>query len=156
MSEGTRAIDWLMLAIEALVLLLISYEVLAGQIRHRRDQQRRSTITERVVALSAFMDKGMRIKSCVPDPQITNWQLVKPWMDSVQKWTDETNAFLAGHSSRASSAFMLTTDAGHMDTVVYSAGRQFALFGDVRECYQRFAVQLANLRRIIEQPEAYF
>ena len=62
----------------------------------------------------------------------------------------------SSHSSRASSAFMLVTDAGNMDSVVSSGGRHFALSGEFREFYQRFAVRLANVRRILEQADAYF
>jgi hypothetical protein len=156
MFEGTRPIDWLMLVIEALVLLLILYEVIVGDIRHRRERQSRLAISKRVSELSWLMDKGQRIQTCVPDPQITNWQLVKPWIDSVQAWKEETNTFLAARSPRASSAFMLITDAGNMDSVVHFSGRQFALTGEVREFYQRLVIQLANLRRIMEQPDAYF
>ena len=156
MFEGTRAIDWLMLVIEALVLILISWEGIVSEKRHRKEQRRQTTVRERVLELSRLMDKGQRIKSGVPDPAITNPQLVTPWKDSVEAWSEETNTFLAGHSSRASSSFMLVTDAVNMDSVVYSSGRQFALTGDFREFYQQFVVRLANLRRIVEQADAYF
>ena len=115
-------------------------------------------ISERVVELSRLMDKGQREQYCVPDSQIRDWQAIKPWIDSVAAWTEETNALLAIVSflTRIGLAFMLITDAGNMDSVVYSSGRQFALTGQVRECYQRLVVQLANLRRIMEQAEVYF
>lgn len=156
MFEGTRAIDWVMLGVEGLVVLLISYEVFVGEMRHRRERQRRLTVSNIVVELSRLMDKGRWIQSSVPDPTIMNPQLVEPWRKSAQAWTEETNAFLASHSSRASSAFMLVTDAGNMDSVVTSGGRQFSLTGEFREFYQQFAARLANLRRILEQADAYF
>jgi hypothetical protein len=156
MFEGTRAIDWVMLGVEVLVVLLISYEVFVGEMRHRRERRMRLTVSNIVLELSRLMDKGRRLQSSVPDPGIMNPQVVKPWKDSVDAWTEETNTFLVSHSSRASSAFMLVTDAGNMDSVVTSGGRQFALTGEFREFYQQFVVRLANLRRILEQAEAYF
>jgi hypothetical protein len=156
MFEPTRTIDWVMLVVEGLVLVLILYEVVVGEIRHRGERRRRQTVGNIVLELSRLMDKGRWIQSSVPDPSIMNPQLVEPWRKSAQAWIEETNAFLASHSSRASSAFMLVTDAGNMDSVVKSGGRQFALTGEFREFYQRFAAGLANLRRILEQADAYF
>jgi hypothetical protein len=145
-----------MLVIEALVLLLILYEVIAEQIRHRTEERRESMLNERVLMLSKLMDRGLRIQSIVPDPQITNQQSIDPWFEIVRQWIDEANEFLLNHSANASAAFLLVTDAAQMDSAVYSSGRHFYVTGLVREHYQKLVVHLENLRRIMGKPEAYF
>jgi len=138
---------------EFLVLALIAYEVIHNNL-HERKESRRQPIVE---AVSKLMDKGMRIKSAVPDPQLTtDYRVIRKWMDDALAWTDETNSVLARNSPRASSAFLLITDADSMERIIFVAGRTIVLTGDVRECYQRLVVQLQNLRRIMEIPAAYF
>ena len=94
MFEGTRTIDWVMLVVEGLVLLLILYEVVAGERRHRAERRRRLRVSSIIVELSSLMDKGQRLQSSVPDPMIMNPQLIEPWRKSVQAWTEETIGFL--------------------------------------------------------------
>src|ERR1700675_1509953 len=110
MFEEVRPFDWLMLAIEALVLFLILYEVIADSRRRRADRRRNVFINEKVSALSIFMDKGLRIKETVPDPQVlSDTSSIKQWRTDVRVWTEESNAFLATLSPQASAAFMLIT-----------------------------------------------
>ena len=157
MFEGIRPFDWLMLVIETLVLLLIFYEIIAETIRRTREHRRQSSINERVVELSRFVDRGLRLQSVVPDEAITTDQrIMAKWLAGLEMWTEEANAYLLLHSPRASAAFLLTSNAGDVNYFVVSLGRQFALNGRMRESYQRLVVQLENLKRIIERPEAYF
>lgn len=154
--EGTRPIDVWMFIIELLVLGLIGYEVVVGWLRHREGERRRIFLGARVSDLSKLMDKGQRIQSSVLDPSLSNMQILQPWIDSAEAWNTETNDYLGHYSPRASSAFMLVADAGNMDNVVFGSGRYFSLHGTIREVYQRLAVRLSNLRRIIEQADIYF
>jgi hypothetical protein len=156
MFADTRPFDWVMLVVEVAVLLLILYEVVRGELRDRNEHKRRSRLTQIVTELSSLLDKGLRMQGCVPDPQIMNQQTCEPWLVSVREWTEQTNKVLSKHSPRAAAAFMLVTDAEAMDSCVHAGGRMFFVIGHVREVYQRFVVQMANLRRIVEQPEAYF
>jgi hypothetical protein len=156
MFADTKPIDWVMLIVEVAVLLLILYEVVMGELRNRNEHKRRSRLIQIVTELSNLLDKGLRMQGCVPDPQIMNQQTCEPWLVSVREWTEQTNKALAKHSPRAAAAFMLVTDAEAMDSSVHAGGRIFFVTGHVREVYQRFVVQMANLRRIVEQPEAYF
>jgi uncharacterized membrane protein YqhA len=50
--EGTIPIDAVMLVVELLVLILIAYEVIVGQLRHREEEQRRLFLGEKVSDLS--------------------------------------------------------------------------------------------------------
>lgn len=157
MFGGTRPIDWLILAVDALVLLVIVYDTLADALRRRRERKKQSMLNERVVPLSRLMDRGRRIQSIVPDPSITSEpRIIQNWVDSVGQWTEETNGILVANSAAASAAFLLTAHAEQMDTAVYSGGRQFFLTGAVKQPYQQLVVKLENLRRIIGRPEAYF
>jgi hypothetical protein len=155
--EDARPIDVVTLIVEVSVFALILFEVISGIIHRRQEHQRRLFINERVLELSRMADKGGRIRSIVPDPSLTSdYQILARWMNAANEWIKDTDAFLLPLSAHASAAFLLIADAGTMDSVVYSGGRQFALHGEIRECYQRLVVHLENLRRITEIPEAYF
>lgn len=155
--EDARPIDVVTLVVEVLVFALILFEVGNGIYHRRKDRQRRLLINARVLELSRMADKGGRIRSIVPDPSITSdYQILARWMNTANEWIKETDAFLSRYSAHASAAFLLIADAGTVDNVVYSGGRQFVLLGEIRECYQRLVVHLENLRRITEIPDAYF
>ena len=87
MFVGVRPFDWLMFFIETAVLALIGYEVVADWRRRRTEQRRLAMLNDRVLTISRWMDKGRRIQSTVPDPQISNMQIVNPWLAIVKDWT---------------------------------------------------------------------
>ena len=146
---------WVM---ELLVLALIAYEVVHNFRKERKDHRRQALLNERVLALSRCMDNGQRLLSSIPNPQYAkDFAKVQEWIDAARTWAEETNAFIALHSMGASAAFSLITDSEKVAPLVYGpSGASFGLYGHTRECYQRLVVQLENLRRIIERPEAYF
>lgn len=157
MFEGVRPFDWLMLVIETLVLLLILYEVIVGIRRHRREEKRAKELAHIIAALSEIMNKGKELQLSVPDPATTDWPVHDSWMKSVKAWSSDTNTFLATHSSRASSAFLLLLDTASVTSMVIRPNdSSFQLHGYLREYYQRLVVQLSNLRQIMEKPEVYF
>lgn len=156
MFKGIRPFDWLMFLIETAVLLLIAYEVWTGAQQRRREQQRQVRINGFIAELGPLMDKGLRLRSTVPDPSIMNPQIYQPWLVSVAKWVEETKAFLATHSEAAAETFALVTDSKSVDTTIHAGGRIFFVIDPVKDPYQRLVVHLANLRRIIDKPEAYF
>jgi len=155
-TEGVRRFDWVMLAVEILVVLLILYEIIMSEIRSRRDSKRRAFLSERILELSKLKSKGQRIQTTVLDPMICNPQILKPWIDAARAWSAETDAVLTNYSKRASSAFLLVTDAGRIDTVVTAHGRHFKVTGEIGDAYQQLVLQLENVGRIIENPAAYF
>jgi hypothetical protein len=155
--DGTRPIEWVTLGVEVLVLGVIALEIFFDSRRRGAEHRKRLTINERLVDVSKMMNKGQRIQSIVPDPYGTSDPpILKRWTESVEAWVKETNSSLAQYSSRAATAFLLITDAGSRDSVVYASGRQFILTGETRECYQKLVAHLENLKRIMEIPEAYF
>ncbi len=155
MSETVRPFDWIMLAIEVLVLLAILYEIVKGELRERRELARQRILAEKGGSLSKLLDKGLRIKGTVVDPNSTHPQLHEKWIYSANIWIGEVRLYLA-NSPRADAAFIDTSNAGHVDNVAVASGRQFTVTGDVWKCYENLILHLENLRRINERPEAYF
>jgi hypothetical protein len=98
-----------MLGIEALVVVLILYELIAETIRRRREHRRQAGINLKVVVLSELVDKGVRLQSVVPDETITSdHRITAKWLEDVEAWTTETNEYLLLHSKQASDAFLLS------------------------------------------------
>jgi hypothetical protein len=156
MFENVKPFDWLMLVIEAAVLIVIVYEVVIEGVRRRAEAKRRAFIDAQALALSVLWDKGRRIQSVVPDPLlITDTRIITDWIAEVEAWTQETQSFLAV-SPRASASFLSVTDAGKVNLNIPVPGRIISLTGPPQAPYQRLVVQLENLRRIIDRPDAYF
>jgi hypothetical protein len=147
-----------MLTIETLVLLLILYEVIVGVVDRRNERKRQSAITRIVATLFEFMKSGRKLQASVSDPSFDPPNEIDQWIDSVKRWTVDTNAFLAQHSPPAAVAFLLVVNAHRIDSTIFSPNGQFCftVVGHQRECYQQLLAQLDNLRKIIEKPEAYF
>ena len=151
-------IDYWLLIVDVLVLLAILYFEGLAEFRHRADIRRRAFIDQKVLGLSALWDKGQRIRAIVPSSvTITEREKVPQWIAEVESWIKETESFLDGSSSRALKSFMCVTDAAKINPWVNdSPAAGFFVRGEAQAVYQRMIVQLGNLRRIIERPEAYF
>jgi len=153
----TRSIDWVMLVIEAAALSLILYEVIVGELRHRRDHQRQSLLDERAIEVARLADKGKRLQDSVTDPAINSEQMCQRWIAAVNVWTDESHKAINRHSKRAAEAFMAVGQPDMLDLVVSGSGKQFHLgVGDVRNCYQGLSFRLGTLARIVERPSLFF
>jgi hypothetical protein len=171
MFAEVRAFDWLMLGIEALVLLLIAYEVKIG-IRERAKQRKQELeLTNAVAFLSGLMSKGDHIRRDIPSPyeipagggleEQEQWVSTKryEWQQRALRWIRESNEEIAKRSQRAASVFMLIAEPPKATPVQVTdkpIGYSFTIVGNDREVYQRLVALLDNLRRIIEKPEAYF
>src|ERR1039458_3404991 len=157
MFQGVKPFDWLMLGIETAVLGLILYEVVADEIRRRAGTRRQAFIHERALGLSALWDKGQRIRSIVPNAVFnTEREKGTQWIAEGESWVKETESFLDRSSSRALESFMCVTDAFKVSVWINDSRAGFFVRGEVQPVYQRMVVQLENLHRIIERPEAYF
>jgi hypothetical protein len=158
MFEGVKPFDWIMLGIEAAVLLLILYEVIIDIVRHHQATCRRKGLNQIVTSLSQLMDEGLRLQRSVPDTAEQEFEVLQRWMMDTSAWADKASDFLAARSRRASAAFLLVHDSSSADSVVFtSSGDQlFYLASPLREHYQRLLTQLDNIRQIIEKSEVYF
>jgi hypothetical protein len=154
--SGSRPIDWVMFVIEALVLLVILYEVIAGEVRRRKEAKRRTFLDARVVELSRARDEGKRLISVVPDAGTVSAQTRQPWVKAVADWTESTEKTLAGYSPHAADSFMQPIEAQTVDVVVTAHGRTFTLCEEIRTIYAKLFIRWENLCRILERPEMYF
>lgn len=108
------------------------------------------------------MEEAHRILADIPDSPYD----VRPWIQKVKVWTDETKAVLETYSARAGSVFMLPVDSVSTDSL-NALGKSFftmpsaksthpedpAIF--LRESYQQLISRMENLRKIMESPETY-
>ncbi len=156
MIEQTRWIDWLMLVIEAAVLLLIAYEVGVNWYRHSaevKQQKLRNTI---VAKLSDFMFKGQSIRDSVPAPHQTGDNITQ-WIGRTDEWRSEVSQYLSKVSSRAGAAFSLVIASQSDGRILHNSGEgTFYVAGLLANAYVPLVSYLNNLRGIIEKPEAYF
>jgi hypothetical protein len=155
MFGDARPIDWLVVAVDALVLLVILGEWGVSEFRLRRDRKRRTHLAEVVKAISGLLQKGEKVREELPAPAES--EEIKVWQAQAQTWTDETDGFLLERSSGASTAFRLILGTGDMSQIVQtSSGRTFSIDNRLRPSYERLVAQLHNLRSIMEKPDVYF
>ena len=139
MFEGTRAIDWVMLVIEALVLFLIAYEVLE---KCKADRK----IKERTSQTFAFLSKGQKLQKSAPQAG-AGVEATVPWVKSVHAWSQDTDAFLNTCSAHASAKFL---DETNMKSVTYPGLAQ-----EVWTFYSLLNRKLSNLQTIIQNATVY-
>lgn len=156
MFEGIKPFDWLMLVIEALVLIVIIFAEITGWMRRRRESKRKSFLNAKSLELSKVMDVGRRLILTVPEPDFTSPQASKLWIEAAAVWTDKACKSVSLDSPRAAADFMLAAESQNINTVLSTHGRNIVLHGDIWETYWRLVTRLENLQRIVERPEAYF
>lgn len=152
---GARPIDWLVIGIDALVLIVIACEWGIGELRLRADRKERKRIAAIVADLSGLMDKGQKVRDEVASPDQP--EQIPVWQTRAETWSQETDKFLSDRSPRASAAFRLIVGSGMMGQIVRtSSGKTLFLDHHLRYSYEGLVGQLHNLRGIMEKPEAYF
>ena len=157
MIEQTRLIDWIMLVIEAAVLLLIAYEVGVNYCRYRVETKQKERRNKILAVLSDFMFRGQTIQHNVPTPNDMG-TVITDWIALVAEWRIEVSQYLAETSSRAESAFSLISDSHQSGDHVFhhTADASFYVTGLVAQSYRPLIAYLSNLRSIMEKPEIYF
>jgi len=114
-------------------------------------------LNERVSSLFEFTGRGQQLQRDVPSTFATNEEdEIADWILKAKDWSEDTNAYLARYSGRASASFSLVVTSTAADSVVHTPTSSFPVTGRLREHYQKLLVQLDNLRRIMEKPDAYF
>lgn len=126
-----RAIDWIMLVVELLVLFLIAYEVLYNVLHQRKVRKALKVVVAAMTDGAFLQQKHQRAID------ITNQDQVTVWANEVFLWTKKTEKNIHAYSEQAASSFAY---------VVSQSG------GLRAELDQRIEV----LRRIMENPDAYF
>jgi hypothetical protein len=141
MFEGVRPCDWLMLAVEIAVLLLIAWEI-GRDIWHSRKMRYRYN------ALFECLDKGQQLHWSFPQlgPDSCNRAERLEWENSAKTWIKETAAFIRRYSPRAATMFLREVNDSHFSDVVNNLDFwHTALFERLR-----------NLREIMEKCDIYF
>ena len=87
------------------------------------------------------MERGQQLQSSTPNPALGPGS-IGAWMERVQAWGAETQAFLGKCSSRASSAFLLVINPGAADRQVRDPdGAVFTIGGTFADVYQVLQVE---------------
>lgn len=151
-------IDYWILGVDFLVLVAILWFEGIAERRHQIERKRAEHLTGIVKSLSDLMDEGQTIQWSLRDPRVIGREGEAIWVESVKKWTEGINDFLAMHSRKALIAFQLVSYEELGGNLVFhpNTGETFLVGGDTRLTYRRLVAQLENLRRIVERPEGYF
>jgi len=132
-----RPIDWLIVAIDVLVLLWIAADFV--NIPHR--WRRRSALSH----IAALLADGEKLLSAHPTPQATNDEATA-WVESVKSWIVSVHSVLAKDAPRALAVFGHWPVAPQSEIEVHSLAEPWFLELDAR---------LRALRSITESPELY-
>jgi len=136
--EGIRPIDWVMLVVEVLVLAPIAVEI-APALVHKIKAKKRQKV------LFSLLVKGQSILNRAPNA--FEQTPVHAWGLSVDQWSKEVTAVLAGYSEHAVALFNHQSQVGmpfhHIATGAWPH-------------YGKLSAQVENLRSIIEKPEIYY
>ncbi len=158
--ESIRPFDWVMLAVEVLVLALIAYEVWVGFHERRIKRLRERFLTGKRELLSEFSFEGESLRRKVP--QHLGAESNGPereWCDLADSWGKLTVESLEQISPKAAIAFNIVRDYGGPMTIARtpnSAGIPFMVGSPTCYVYQRLIGQLANLTEIMEKADFYF
>lgn len=152
-TDGARFIDWVIVAVDFLVLIAILWFEYPEWAHKRK-------LRKIVPRLIPYMDEGREVEEAIQafDLRLPKGQeAAYDWTIKADEWGRKTGEFLALHSAKASAAFLLVINSTGADRHVYSPkyGPQY-ISGRTADCYQTLLSRLDNLRRIIEKPEAYF
>ncbi|MHB1959213.1 MAG: hypothetical protein ACYCO5_09295 [Acidobacteriaceae bacterium] len=148
--HGTRAIDWLILSVDGLVLSVIVLFEGPGWWHKRR-------AAKKVKILIPLLERGRQIQSSVPYQHRENSPELSEWAETAKSWWTSTEAVLAALSPRAATAFNHLLNFDSADRVAMDrSGRPYHLCGYAGDMYQSLQLKLGNLQRIIENPETYF
>ena len=133
-----RPIDWLIVAIDLLVLLWITADII--KIPHR--WKRHSAINH----IAALLTDGERLLSARPTPQATNDEATA-WVESVKGWIVSVHSVLAKDALHALAVFGHWPVASRSEVEVHSL---------VKPWFLELEARLSALRSIMEKPEIYF
>jgi hypothetical protein len=94
--ESPRTVDWVIIAIDLLVLLIIGLEYGSHLVRNRR-------VAKRVKKLHKELIKGQEIFNAVPPG--SRPEDVDGWTRRVEVWMNDVAGLLAGYSDQSLAAF---------------------------------------------------
>jgi hypothetical protein len=151
-----------MLIVEALVLILIAYEVFAGRHERQAKQKRAKLLAQKRAWLAGIVERGEQLRRDIPVEVDTRAEHpdFAPWIQRVDVWSSQTVEALGKECPKAMIVFNMTRPPSREDTLVQKpnkAGRTLHIGNqDVFDAYVQLVSQLANLTNIAEKAEVYF
>jgi hypothetical protein len=149
MVEGVRPFDWLMLVIEAAVLLLIAWEI-------GRDIWRKRKVRSLLNTAFDFVQRGQKLQALSPQgtygPEGPHGpQFTPAWINLVKTWNQEVVNFMETCSPQARWSFLNDTSDG-----AAHAHQALAVPPEAQWWYRTMLTRLDNLQKIAENPDVYF
>jgi hypothetical protein len=154
MLEGVKPFDWLMLGIEAAVLLFVGYEVGVTISHQIGGVTRRRRLHGIAADLRGFLASGQIVRNKVP-----SWMngYDQEWAESAQSWITAVEKYLTDRSpDRALVEFRHITLAQEQRQHMDVHGRIWHISGGMGDLYQQLTARLDNLHRVALRCEDYF
>jgi hypothetical protein len=154
-TDGARPIDWIIGAVDFLVLIAILLFELP-EWWHKRKINR---IVPKVIP---YVHAGQKLQLDLQElvgqfHNLDGREEAIAWTYEANMWTKNTSVFLSSLSGRATTAFSIVVNTRESDRMIYSPKHGACYFsGELGDCYQTFLRHLENLQKIMEKPEAYF
>ena len=149
--EGTRAIDYVILGVDVLVLIaIVLFE--GPKWWHERKANKAAR------KLAPFMERGCQLQATLTSSMVDQpSEETMQWVRNIEQWSTETEQFLANLSFKASTAFTLVTHVSETDRMARDRyGMPFRAHGPFGDTYQVLLAKPDNLQKILENPEAFF
>jgi len=134
---------WIM---EALVVLLVGYEVIHGRLRERTEGKRHTQIEKRQSALFDLIARGRALQRTVPSSREV--ARVDSWCSSVDAWKKDVRGLLESYSQKAVAAFD--------EFSIEDQSRDFRIAPGAWPHHVHLAGLIEKLVSIAEKPECYF
>jgi len=149
--EEIRPFDWIMLAVEVLVLILIAVEIF---IFTGPEWWHGIQAKKKAAKLIPFLAQGEALRNLISKSPNQDQNQHR---ENILKWDKETQDFLAAIAPRALSAYMHIVRLQANDSAVLSAnGQLHPVHGLFADAYRVLQSRLENLQKIIETPVLYF
>lgn len=140
MTEGIRPFDWVMLAVEVLVLVFVGGESITSFLHRRKVEKGKQ-------ALRGFINRGQALLNTLPAGS-ADWP---QWEQSALGLIEEVKKYLGKRSPDALEAFLAETDWEHADRI-----RRFHPVLDAKLLSQELSKRVANLHSIVLSADVYF
>jgi hypothetical protein len=135
--------DRTMMVIEAVVLILIAYDVAYERTHHWKIRRRSRRVHQCFVA-------GQTIKK-IPPPTNADADTIKAWLGTLDKWYDSTEALPRKYSIQAEATFLHSHPTDAMSRTFLHVARDKEVQWQYLNLYER----LDNLQKVIESPDVY-
>jgi hypothetical protein len=139
-TDGARPIDWIIVAVDFLVLVAILWLEFPEWLHKRKVQRRKRKLFE-------CWATGQTLQTSVPVRY--GPENMASWLLSFRNWNNETHILLRNYSPEAAIAFFHETTRDAPPDSYHDVADQ------ARESYRRLLIRLNNLKTIMENADGY-